>query len=334
MNLWKIPNNLATKIKLQFVIGLLALVVLATYLVASRFESNESAFHRSSPTITSHKPPSTPSQQLLIRAARNLSESLPLQAAAQLEVNLFGEHIIANGQYCQIGQGRGASRLEFSFGEPDHPQSVLQICDQGFFYRIKMNDDRPEVQTIDLRRVADVDRQKLFASPSNWMATGGLSSLLQSLAENFEFESAQASTFRSIPVLKMRGSWKPAKLKRLLFGQTRYASIQDKIQWSGIRNNIPEQCEIVLGNDDYFPLFPYRITFLRTSDVDGKPQLVEMAALQLFELQLNVDVPDEKFKINFDGMVKTQLTDSIVDRIDHLNEIQRSAGRPRNRVKK
>ena len=265
-------------------------------------------------------------KQLLQRASHALFHAKPLSANAKMTIDLFGQNLVGEGQYTQAGQGqRCASRLEFAFGEGDNPLKILQICNRGFYYRFQSSRNSPKLKVVDLTRVAEIDSNSLIANQPTWLASGGLASFLRSLADNFDFETVEQKVLNETPVLVLRGRWNEDRLKRIIFGQINYNLIKDRIRWERMPKQLPQSIEIVLGNDGYFPLFPYEVSFYREREIDGEVNEVKIVSLQLFQLDKHAEIPPGHFEVNFEGMEFDDLTNKFVDRIQDLNQLQRSA---------
>ena len=266
-------------------------------------------------------------KELLTESANRLANSDALRAAARLTVNLFQQGLVANGQYSQLGQGSGFAKLEFDVGDDENRMQIVQICNRGIYYRFQTTPEDPTLQIADLRRISETDAFDLFANQNTWMATGGISSLIENLVQNFEFESVKETKIGETPVYKIRGKWNEDRLKRFLFGQVKHVAIKDGVDWRELPVHIPQYCEVLIGNDDYFPLFPYRITFLKQpfDDTDKFSEPIAIVSLDLYELEKNAQLQSNDFDVNFGGTPPNDLTKTMVDRIEILNQIQRSA---------
>lgn len=264
-------------------------------------------------------------KSLLLQAANHLENAAPLQCATRMQVNLFDEQLIASGRYFQMGQGSGMSRLEFSFGDEDQPRKILQICSHGYYYRFRTTRENPELNVADLRQIAQSDSGSILATPNTWMATGGLASLMKNLASNFEFDAVEPSMLGDVPVWKFRGRWNEQRLKRILFGQVKYGLIKNQIQWEKLPAQVPHACEIVLGRDDFFPLFPYRIAFLKDDLAAKKTTTTKIVELELYDLNKNAKLNTNLFEVDFPDVLPNDMTNQYVDRILQLHKIRRSA---------
>jgi hypothetical protein len=269
-------------------------------------------------------------RQLLRSAASNLFNSNPLHASARLTVQMFDQKIEAQGQYWQLGQGSASARLEFVYGDPKQPQSVLQICHRGFYYRFQSKLGQPELQIADLAQIADVDQNQLVANRQTWMSTGGLSNLMEQLATNFEFGTVESGQIGQTPCWRLRGGWNQDRLRELLTGQVKSTLIQKQILWDQLPKQIPHSCEVLLGGDDYFPLFPYRVSYFQRQEGTTKPQEVAVMVLEFFEVDREAAVPEEQFQVRTDTMLPIDLSRHFTDRVRRLEQLPRSAGQEKH----
>ncbi len=261
-------------------------------------------------------------QQLLQQAASNLFYSTPMRSAARLRMNMFGQKFVAEGSYLQMGQGSGRTKLEFAFGDPDDPSRLLQVCDGRFYYCMASNHEASSLEFVDLMQVAQADQQQLMASPSSWMTMGGLPGLLQNTASAFEFQPVEQLQLGDIPVFHIRGKWKKEFLTRILGGTVDRAWIENSMQWHQLPGQLPHVVEIYLGNDSFFPLFPYRIEFLRLDKDDDGTNLKRVFTFELFEVNRLAEISDESFKVNYENITPIDITDEFVRRIEQLRPAQ------------
>ncbi len=317
--LWKIPNNLGMKIKRMLAFRMLAPVMLAVLCVLSGFKDARAQRPNSVGIVVPSR-----AKKMLSQAAQRLESSSPLRCQSNMQVNLFGTQLVANGKYMQMGQGTGIARLEFAYGD-EVQQQILQICHRGYYYRFRVSGAEPRLEVVDLRRIIDSDSKDLVANPTTWMATGGLASLLRNLSRYFEFDIPEKAMVGDTPVWKLKGKWNEIRLKRLLFGQVSYPVIKDKIDWSHLPDHVPQTCELLLARDEYFPLFPYSIRFDRNFDENGNSISKAIVRLELHELETNVKLEEHMFLPDFQNVQPVSLTDQFVERIESLKKIQRSA---------
>ncbi|MEM9412246.1 MAG: hypothetical protein AAGA30_14115, partial [Planctomycetota bacterium] len=318
VNLWKIPNIYAMKIKFRNALSLLAVFILLSSLFVAAEGWGFSDAENDSVRKT-HSPNNYPADTqeldasvLLQRSSHALFHSRPFGAAIRMKINLFDQRLVGEGRYLQAGQGhRCASRFELSFEGNRNPLNILQICNRGFYYRFRSTGKKPKLEVVDLSRIADIDSNKLIANHSTWMATGGLASFITNLADNFVFETVERSEINGVRVFVLKGRWNEDRLKRIIFGQINYNLIRDEIDWSRMPKQLPQEIEVVLSDDEYFPLFPYQIRFFRNQMKDDSIVQVETVSLQFYQLDKFAEVGAGQFEVNFEGMPFSDLTNKM-----------------------
>ena len=77
--------------------------------------------------------------KMLANTANRLANSHPFAMEIRLEANMFGRHIVANGDYFQMGQGTHKTRIELTFESFNSQPKLTQVCDGRFFYTINSN---------------------------------------------------------------------------------------------------------------------------------------------------------------------------------------------------
>jgi hypothetical protein len=120
-------------------------------------------------------------------------------------------------------------------------------------------------------------------------------------------------------------------LRELLTGQVKSTLIQKQILWDQLPKQIPHSCEVLLGGDDYFPLFPYRVSYFQRQVGTTKPQEVAVMVLEFFEVDREAAVPEEQFQVRTDTMLPIDLSRHFTDRVRRLEQLPRSAGQEKHR---
>ncbi len=338
VNLWQFQNNPKMKIKLPIAPHSLAIGMLNAWGFLSLLVPNAAnAFQQqagSPQPAAAQNAAGTESKKLLRSSSHRIHNSTPLQAKCRMTVSLFGEEVVAEGRYWQMGQGSGSARMDLSIstasidaGDSVAQQAVKmqQVCHRGFYYRLQNNGQEPDLQIADLNRISDTDNQLLFASQNAWLSMGGLSSLIDSLKTNFDFDAPVNSRLGKTEAWKLSGKWKENRLVRLLNGQIQHSVIGNGIKWQQLPPQVPHTCEILMGADDYFPLFPYRISFFRQELEGERPVKKRILKIEFFELQQNAKLSNAIFEMNFDGIRPNDLTSEMVQRVKALQNLQRAA---------
>ncbi|MEX2027847.1 MAG: hypothetical protein WEH44_11110, partial [Pirellulaceae bacterium] len=160
-------------------------------------------------------------QELVAEAARQVFSLPSLHAQLRMKLASQGRQIVASGDYLQVGSGE-EKLLKLNLKMPIGGKfgSVQQIRGQHYLWIIRdLPAGDPKLERVILRtaRLEIVKAEQAGRLPAleGWILLGGLSRLLSSLDANFEFGSPRQATLGDVPVLMVRGRWKPAALKRL-----------------------------------------------------------------------------------------------------------------------
>ncbi len=201
-------------------------------------------------------------QWLVGRAVQSIVAQESLQAEIRQQVDLYGHHLVGAGRYRQFFfRGQQRLRLELKLQVADQVSSLTQVADGRHLWIRQDMPDGTTLSRIDLRRVAEEVWQQSpgpSAQASQWMALGGLPKLLQGLEANFKFSPPQAAQWQEKAVWVTEGTWKPSLLKH---------------HWGDERSlpeYVPGRVQLVLGRDSAIPLFPYRIRFWRSAELEAE----------------------------------------------------------------
>ena len=267
------------------------------------------------------------SQSLLDQSAANIVASPPIESTVLLTIDLFDQHLVTEGKYIQLGQGSRKSRLDF---EQKHEGGgrLTQICDGRFFYSIHESDEGKNLRFADLYQLAKADQQGLLANPTAWMATGGLSSLLQHLAQAFDFEPVTQGEIDGVPTVVLQGSWNLNYLKRLTEDLVDPTYLESPVQWDKLPPQLPHRVELHLGADDFLPLFPYRIVFSQyTADNKTARPIVQFEMNEVSKLET---VDQQWFVVQSGESNQIDLTEELAARVRFISKSIRTAKRNRN----
>lgn len=255
-------------------------------------------------------------QQLVAQAARNVQAESSIKANIRYRVDAFGRQLVGSGSYLQYGSGpEKLLRLELKTQVGTQVASLQEICGSQFFW---VRRDLPQgthtlgrVNLAQLRRAVAQSQKAPSASPGQtWIMLGGLPKLLEGLNWNFQFEPARAEELefalpngeiKRMPVWIVGGPWKPEALAALA---TRHGANSS----AELPEQIPDRVELVLGRvEQAFPLFPYRITYLRKAKAvaeagEGSPagpdKYSPMIDLELFDVYRKDDLDPHEFEYN------------------------------------
>ena len=237
------------------------------------------------------------SRKVLQTAVDNLFNSPAITAKSRIRTRLFGELVTAEGQLVHLGQGTNRSRFEFYSGDAGSVIQIVQICDGQVSYVIKTVNGQSTLELIDLYRLAEKTNSdtKFAGTASAWLATGGLTSLLDHLARSFDFNTPQKTQIDGIPMLTIRGQWRLGRLQQLLQGQVNLDGAQSTVRWDQLPPQLPHAVEIILGNDEFMPLFPYQIVFYQYQP-DGQAR--PLVSMEMYEVDKVESIDPSLFTVN------------------------------------
>ncbi|MEM7455084.1 MAG: hypothetical protein AAF456_12105 [Planctomycetota bacterium] len=273
--------------------------------------------------------PDPAAARLIAQAADQLSQSPPISCSVRFSMNMFDSMVSGRGSYLQEGGTRQRARLELEAGDKRSGVHLQQVCDGRFYYRKVITAHSRSLEFVDLERVypSFVGNETLASLntgnsvASTWMMTGNLSCLIENLSDSFSFGPAYESSLGDIPALSVRGLWNEETLRNSLAGQVEHELLAPEIDWARLPDQIPHAVEITFGTDDFLPLFPYRISFLRFSGDERRiDEVIEISKIELFDVTKIDGVTDDDFKVSTDGVLITDRTQDYIAQIDKRRE--------------
>ena len=245
-----------------------------------------------------HAAPDPRSVELLTGVCRRIANSSPFGISLKLIGHVFGQDTVATGQYFQMGQGSHRSRLELEFNSGQEVAKSFQLCDGRFVYRLQTFGGQQQFEFVDLNRFTEQTSVSSAFTPSNWIATGGLASLIEQFNQSFNFGAPkQITTDNQTQLTVIRGCWNETALRHTLGNQAGTVfPDQDKIRsrnaipWDKIPQQLPHGIEVVFGHDPIHGSFPHEIRYLKfaPNPDGGAMQLKPMMTLQ-FSLPIETD---------------------------------------------
>jgi hypothetical protein len=250
-----------------------------------------------------------------MRAASQLERRASICARLRHQVAVSGQELYGVGSYWQQGSGEDLKvRLELQLAGQD--AKLLQVSNSRFLWIDRRLPTGRNVIRYDLRQLradpalSPPDLDKLDPGKANWTAiqplllahSGGLPSLLASLAENFNFLPPQPMRLAidppaggqpmSVAVFAIVGQWKPEKLAALISKTEDPAnppSPPKKQKAPKIPERIPQEVLLLVGQVD---LFPYRIEYRQletpiAANPDGPPIPFQLSTHPLVVLELS-----------------------------------------------
>ena len=257
------------------------------------------------------------SGQELVREAALRVYSLPsLQAQLRMKLTSQERQSVASGDYLQVGAAEEKLlKLHLKVPIGGKVGSIQQIRGPHYLWILRdLPPDEPQIERVILRtaRLEIVKAEEAGRLPplEGWILLGGLSRLLANLDASFEFGPPRQATLGDVPVLIVRGKWKPAALKRLT-----------KAKPAELPEQLPHEVEITLGAADQpYPLFPYRIEYLRNEDPEqGRGEAHRsLALIEFFELGPARSVDRGQFEFDSEDRDIDDVTMSYLRRLGIL----------------
>lgn len=208
--------------------------------------------------------------EFLNSSSRQTANSVPFGTSLKLKCAMFDQLVAANGKYFQMGQGSHLSRLELTFQDTPPASTSFQLCDGRFVYRLQTIAGQQMFEFVDLKRIAEKTGSSGAFSPSEWVATGGLSSLLQQFRQSFNFGAPKTTASNAGSQTVLRGCWNETALRHALGNEAHLVIPTDgklrsrnRIRWDKIPPQLPHGIEIVFTNDKLLGQFPQQIRYVR-----------------------------------------------------------------------
>jgi hypothetical protein len=249
-----------------------------------------------------------------------------VSAELRYRVDAFGHALVGTGNYLQFGvASEKLLRLDLRMQLGDKTATIQEIRgSDAYWFRRDVPPQPPSLGRVDLKQLRK--SMAAFVPPGaehvlpqgDWIMLGGLARLLAAIDQNFAFDAPRPDelTFSAadgqsvVRLWQLTGQWKPEKLAALTGGE--------KASPAKLPEQLPDRVELVLGRtEDLLPLFPYRITYWRTSSADSKSDppaaARELLTLELFNVSRRPIDPRE-FEYQPGDQEVQNLTQSYVQR--------------------
>ncbi len=300
-------------------------------------------------------------QQLVAEAARRIAMQPALAARIRQQASLFGQELVGSGQYQQVLDGdRILVRLELKLQVDGETLTLQQINDGSVMWIRRDQGAEKKVAYVNVRRVrnaaqaaggpesgtsgkaaaesSSADSPSASASSSapvsagDALALGGLPQLLQGLDRNFDFGPVREDMLGRVPVWVVSGKWKSGKLTESIAHYKEDSSSAGKSQADLLPPHLPDRVTVVLGRDDFVPLFPYRIEYSRSlvqsadeaeqgrageSDADASTTIVRV---EFFEVRRQWDIDVRTFRYPYGDQAIEDHTELYMRRLGLLKE--------------
>lgn len=269
--------------------------------VAARHPRNGVSEQRGTGAITG--------QKLLESAIRTLERRRSISAEIRHSIDLFEQELVGSGVYLEERSHRGLLfRMELKIQLGDEPSSLLRVCDGRYLWMYRKLAGGESLSRIDVARVERALQESgdihELAKVDRWPGLGGLSRLLRGLHRAYEFALVEETLLEGrdgpLPVLRLEGEWKRAKLAKLLPEQEKAIKAGKRADLSKLPAHLPDHVILFLGKAD---AFPYRIEYRRRTPQKGAS--AEEAArdrplvtMELSEVNLNAAIHPTSFLYN------------------------------------
>ena len=275
-----------------------------------------------------HAAPDPRSAELLTRTCKRIANSNPFGMSIELTGHLFDHSTVATGQYFQMGQKTHRSRLELEFRAGEEVASSFQLCDGRFVYRLQTFGGKQHFEFVDLKRFTEQTNASAKFTPSNWIATGGLASLLEQFNQSFNFGAPkQITTADQTQLTIIRGCWNERALRHTLGNQTAIVfpdkpkiRSRNAIPWDRIPQQLPHGIEVVFGNDALLGEFPREIRYLKfaSNPEGGAMRLEPMMTLQFSRPMETDQLTENMFVIRSRDIESVDTTDRYLSQVKSI----------------
>ena len=251
--------------------------------------------------------------EYVARAALLLRVGAPqLQASVRCRTEMSGLSAVGAGTYAQstVGERRRVRlELDLSVGENLRAQ-FLQVSDGDVVWirkRLPQKETLERLRLQTLRKELSVDA----IDPAIQMAEGGLSRLLFSMNEAFDFGAPRRDQLDGEPVWVVEGLWKPERLA------TRFPDIAESlrqrkvVELTSLPERTPSGARLYLRRSERLKYFPHRIEFTRQET--SRPQSPSRTLLQydLFEVREPESIDDALFAFDPQGQPYVDRTEAF-----------------------
>ncbi len=254
-----------------------------------------------SPTVAPG--PTLPPQAILQSAVKTLESRRSVAAKIRFEGNLFGKHLVGWGNYLEWQRSPNRlTRLELRSQVGSHTSSLVEVCDGAYLWRCRKLSGRVKLSRIDVEQANRGLGKATATTRQGGMGMlpglGGLPRLLRGLDANFEFATAEAGRWGTLPVWRIRGRWRPDAIAQILPGQKEAIEKGQAPDLSKLPKHLPDEVVLLLGMEPH-DRFLYRIEYRRTI-----PEAVANAAaepgktlttMQLYDVVLDGPIDTDRF---------------------------------------
>jgi hypothetical protein len=271
-------------------------------------------------------------QHLILEAARQLSRQPSIAAKIRHRANLFDRELLGTGSFRQMRTGdKTLVRLDLKLQVSGEISSLQQVNDGTTLWIRRDAGEESATGYVNLGRVRAALQESSSSADSlpvsEAIALGGLQQVLLELHASFQFEKPVAAELGSVPVWELRGRWKPERLVAFFPNQKDAIEAGQMPSLAQLPAHVPDTVALVLGRDDFIPLFPYRIEYLRqftpsAAKSPGVPvdpasdnALRPLVTMELYEVRRSLDLDPSLFIYQLGDQQVENWTEKFLERL-------------------
>ncbi len=273
--------------------------------------------------LSSNESTNQQASEFLRNLGAEIRDSIAFETDITIDLHWRKQPMEISGRYSQIGQGSGHSRfqLEIPLAGSDSDEknmTLVKVCDGRFLYTQLLSPGTDQsLEFIDLKQVHQRRLDSGLTEPNNpmsWIATGGLSSILENLGSAFQFGMVEEKKWNGITTVSLTGTWKTEQLAELLCDQVDRHCLEPTIQWDQLPVHIPHTVRIECVNRDSVGLLPIKIEFFQF-DEDERDLVRQLASIRLGAPRALSMNPADLLKLETDESNTTDSTHQYVDQV-------------------
>jgi hypothetical protein len=230
---------------------------------------------------------------VLVQALEQLAKHQTVAAAVNLTSSVFGEALVASGQYLQGSKDSRQLRMELKVQLGEKVCSLQQISDGQAVWIRRTTITQSFLGRVDVPRALVALQQADHRPTVEGLALGGLPLLLDSLYRCVDFRAARTERLGAMPVMVISGTWKPSLLVHFLPDQRQAIEAGQAADLGRMPAYVPNEVEVFLGRDD---LFPYKIDFLHSRAPGTRSSRDRvLASIKFVDVKLDVPIEASQF---------------------------------------
>jgi hypothetical protein len=211
--------------------------------------------------------------KLLAEAISRLTTYDSLRAKTRYQGHLYGHEIVGTGTYLQQGSNAELQwQSDWKLQVGTKTTSRHEVCNGDSLWVEVQGESQTQLSRVNLRKIRSEQMQTINGGSLKDRETGGVPGFLQSLAEQFQWTSAE-----------------PSRL-----GNDNVWIVHGKLKGPSESAELPNLVRVVLARDGEFHLFPFRVEWYRKSDKEVEKMLV----VDYFSIMANPSLPPNAFEFD------------------------------------